>query len=133
MSRSLAGSITQPRATPLVARVVGVSSGMQARDALWGYVFLLPWILGLIVFFLGPIILSFALSFTQYDVISPPVFSGLDNYVKMVNDELVGQALKVTLYYVAGAVPLGLVGSLLLALLLNQRIRGIARLAWRCC
>src|SRR6185437_2315682 len=75
----------------------------------------------------GPMIGSLALSLTHYDVITPPVFTGLDNYVKMLTgDDLVWQALKVTLFYVLGAVPIGLVGSLLLALLMNQRIRGIA-------
>jgi multiple sugar transport system permease protein len=115
----------EPRATPFVARLVGVSSGMQARDALWGYVFLLPWIVGLIVFFLGPIILSFALSFTQYDVISPPIFNGLENYHKaFFDDELFWPSILRTFKYSAIVVPVGLLGALGLALLLNRGIKG---------
>ncbi|HEV8634809.1 MAG TPA: sugar ABC transporter permease [Chloroflexota bacterium] len=115
----------EPRATPFVARLAGVSSGMQARDALWGYVFLLPWIVGLIVFFLGPIILSFALSFTQYDVISPPIFNGLENYHKaFFDDELFWPSILRTFKYSAIVVPVGLLGALGLALLLNRGIKG---------
>jgi multiple sugar transport system permease protein len=125
MSRSLSGSVAQPRATPFVARLVGVSSGMQARDALWGYVFLLPWLVGLIVFFLGPILLSFALSFTQYDVISAPLFIGLDNYHKaFFDDQLFWPSILRTFKYSAIVVPIGLLGALALALLLNRGTRG---------
>jgi multiple sugar transport system permease protein len=98
---------------------------MQARDALWGYVFLLPWAVGLIVFFLGPIILSFALSFTQYDVISPPIFNGLENYHKaFFDDELFWPSIGRTFKYSAIVVPVGLLGALGLALLLNRGVRG---------
>ena len=79
MEASLVGPATRAKA-PLLARIVGVQSMMQARDAAWGYVFLFPWILGLILFWLGPILISFILSFTQYDVISAPTYIGLENY-----------------------------------------------------
>src|SRR5262245_11384002 len=125
MSRSVASSITQSRATPAVARLVGASTSMRARDALWGYVFLLPWVLGLIIFWLGPIILSFALSFTQYDVISAPIFNGLENYHKaFFDDELFWPSILRTFKYSAIVVPVGLLGALGLALLLNRGIRG---------
>ena len=125
MSRSVAGSVAQQRSTPFVAWLVGVNSMMQARDALWGYVFLLPWVIGLVVFFLGPILLSFALSFTQYDVISPPMFIGLDNYHKaFFDDELFWPSILRTFKYSAIVVPVGLLGALGLALLLNRGIRG---------
>jgi multiple sugar transport system permease protein len=98
---------------------------MQARDAVWGYVFLFPWILGLIVFWLGPILLSFALSFTQYDVISAPQFIGLANYAKaFFDDPLFWPSILRTFEYSAVVVPVGLVGALGLALLLNRGVRG---------
>ena len=125
MQPSLVTPYRQEMAVPLLARVVGVRSMMQARDAVWGYVFLLPWILGLIVFWLGPIILSFGLSFTQYDVISPPVFTGLENYHKaFFDDEQFWPSILRTFKYSAIVVPIGLLGALSLALLLNRGTRG---------
>jgi multiple sugar transport system permease protein len=71
-------------------------------------------------------IASLVLSLARYDVITPPQFVGLSNYVKMLtNDPLVFQSLKVTALYALGSVPLGLCFSLFLALLMNQKIRGI--------
>jgi len=98
---------------------------MQTRDAIWGYVFLLPWLVGLLVFFLGPILMSFALSFTKYDVITAPNFIGLANYQKaFVGDELFWPSLWRTLEYSIVVVPLSLIGSLSLAMLLNRGVRG---------
>jgi multiple sugar transport system permease protein len=112
-------------ARPLLASLVGVNTMMQARDALWGYVFLLPWIIGLIVFFLGPIILSFLLSFTKYDVITPPQFVGLANYeTAFTGDDLFWPSLWRTFEYSIVVVPVGLFGSLLLALMLNRGLPG---------
>src|SRR5439155_25994167 len=82
MARTLAEPVAQSRPVPFLARLAGVSTMMQAHDAVWGYVFLIPWVLGLIVFWLGPIFLSLGLSFTQYDAISDPIFIGLKNYDK---------------------------------------------------
>jgi multiple sugar transport system permease protein len=98
---------------------------MEARDALWGYVFLLPWLIGLVVFWLGPILLSFALSFTEYDVISPPRFNGLANYHKaFFEDQLFWPSIVRTLVYSLVVVPVGLLGALGLALLLNRGLKG---------
>jgi multiple sugar transport system permease protein len=125
MQRSLVTPLSQAVSVPLFARIVGVRSMMQARDAVWGYVFLLPWIIGLIVFFLGPIIMSFALSFTEYDVISAPRFTGLANYQKaFFGDPLFWPSILRTFEYSAVVVPVGLLGALGLALLLNRGIKG---------
>lgn len=125
MARSLAQTVAHPRPAPFLARLVGVASMMQAKDALWGYVFLLPWAVGLIVFWLGPIIYSFVLSFTQYDAISPPVYIGLDNYVKaFTGDQLFWPSIVRTFEYSAVVVPVGLLGSLALAMLLNRGFLG---------
>jgi multiple sugar transport system permease protein len=95
------------------------------KDALWGYVFLMPWIIGLVVFWLGPILLSLVLSFTEYDVISAPRFNGLANYQKaFFGDPLFWPSILRTLEYSVVIVPLGLLGSLLLALLLNRGLPG---------
>src|SRR5438093_8806875 len=79
---------------PWYAGLVGASTPLQARKALWGYVFLLPWAIGLVVFWLGPILASFVFSFFQYDMISDPIFVGIDNYKKaLTGDELFWPAL----------------------------------------
>jgi multiple sugar transport system permease protein len=90
------------------------------------YLFASPWLLGLLLFALGPTIVSFVLSFTDYPVIVAPKWIGVANYLTMfTDDDLVWQALKVTLFYSIGAVPLGLTISFLLALLMNQGIYGV--------
>jgi multiple sugar transport system permease protein len=109
----------------LLLRLTGAERPMEARDALWGYVFLLPWLIGLAVFWLGPIILSFALSFTEYDVISPPRFIGLANFHKaFFEDQLFWPSIVRTLVYSLVVVPIGLLGALGLALLLNRGLKG---------
>jgi len=124
MESALATRAPRGRA-PLVARIVGVQSMTQARDAIWGYVFLLPWIIGLLVFFLGPIIFSFLLSFTEYDVISPPKFIGLANYAKaFFGDDLFWPSILRTSEYSAIVVPVSLIGGLGLAIMLNRGLRG---------
>lgn len=125
MQRSMATPLPREAGTPLIARVVGVRTMMQARDAVWGYVFLLPWVVGLIVFWLGPIIMSFVLSFTQYDVISTPQVIGLANYqMAFFGDKLFWPSILRTIEYSAVVVPVGLLGALLLASLLNRGVRG---------
>ncbi|AYY15476.1 sugar ABC transporter permease [Actinobacteria bacterium YIM 96077] len=80
---------------------------------------------GVLVFRIMPAIASFALSFTEWNLIAPPEFVGLSNFEELVGDPTFWQALWNTIYYVGGAVP-GIVGvSLALALILNRGIRGI--------
>jgi len=101
------------------------TSRLLRREYIAFYLFASPWLLGLVIFVLGPTIASFILSFTDYPVIVAPKWVGFDNYVEMfTDDDLVWQSLRVTLYYSLGAVPLGLILSFLLALLLNQGIYG---------
>jgi multiple sugar transport system permease protein len=100
-------------------------SKLLTREYIAFYLFASPWLLGLLFFILGPTIASFVLSFTDYPVIVAPKFIGLQNFLNMINDDLVAQALKVTALYSLGAVPLGLTASFLIALLMNQGIRGI--------
>jgi multiple sugar transport system permease protein len=92
----------------------------QRREAIAAYLFLSPWLIGFVVFLAGPMIASMYLSFTQYKVIAPPVWLGLDNYTRMFRDDLFYSSLRVTVTYTACAVPLGLVVAMCVALLLNQ-------------
>ncbi|MBV7334540.1 sugar ABC transporter permease [Chloroflexi bacterium TSY] len=96
----------------------------RRREALWGVLFAVPWLLGLLVFVLGPILVSLYLSLSKYDIIRPPQLIGLDNYVRaFTEDELFWSSLGRTFRYALVVVPLGTAGSLGLAMLLNQGVR----------
>lgn len=94
----------------------------EARDC---YVFISPAIIGLIVFLVGPIIYSFYISFTDYHILSDPVWTGLDNYIELFRDPFFWHSLKITFIYAGFSVPLQLIFALFLAILLNQSVKGI--------
>jgi multiple sugar transport system permease protein len=95
---------------------------MRKREALMGYLFLSPWLIGFVVFLLGPMISSIFLSLTDYKMLRPPVWIGLANYERMFTDQFVWHSLRVTMSYTGIAVPLGLVTAMAVAVLLNQKI-----------
>ncbi|MGW0479986.1 carbohydrate ABC transporter permease [Nonomuraea sp. NPDC003214] len=86
----------------------------------WAYVFVLPWLVGLVLFQLGPMLASLALSFTEYDLISSPEFAGTANYARMAQDPKVAVAIGNTVLYTALHVPLAITLALGLALMLNR-------------
>src|SRR5699024_6270117 len=97
------------------------------KDAWWGLLFVSPFIIGFLIFMLGPMLFSFIGSFTNYNLTSRMEFIGLANFKRMfTQDELFWKSLYNTAYYVILNVPLTAVGSVLLAVLLNQRMRGIS-------
>jgi multiple sugar transport system permease protein len=98
---------------------------MSTQEAVFGYVFLSPWILGMIFFTGGPIIASLALSFCNWDLITPVKFVGLDNFAKMFTDSRFLASLFNTFYYTILSVPLGIIGSVLVALLMNQKWKSV--------
>jgi len=93
---------------------------MSQREAVVAFIFLLPWILGFLIFLAGPMIASLYFSFTQYKIIKPPVWLGFGNYVRMFEDQLFYHSLKVTVNYTLASVPLGIVAALTVAVLLNE-------------
>ncbi|MFC7366479.1 MULTISPECIES: carbohydrate ABC transporter permease [Bhargavaea] len=98
----------------------------KTKEGLQGYLFILPWIIGFIVFTAGPLLFSFAASFTNYNVTSQMDFVGLSNYEKLFSgDQLFWTSLYNTLYYVLFSVPLTTVGAILLSALLNRDIPGM--------
>src|SRR5579884_148850 len=102
-----------------------MASPLRRRHILEGYLFLAPWLIGYVVFTAGPVLASLALSFTSYNLISAPRFVGLANYVEaFTKDQQFWPSLGRTFQYAIVSVPLGVVGSLLVALLLNIRVRG---------
>ncbi|MHB0856100.1 MAG: carbohydrate ABC transporter permease [Anaerolineae bacterium] len=95
----------------------------EARD---GYVFIMPWLLGFFVFTAGPFFAGLYYSMTEFDALTPPRWLGLRNYINVFSDPLAKLAVSNTFYYVGLAVIPGVIASLLLALLLNQKVKGIA-------
>ena len=92
-----------------------------------GYLFLLPWLIGFFGLTLGPTLASLYLSFTDYDLLTSPTWTGLTNYeYAFTRDQRFGNALSVTFTYVLWSVPLKLTVALLLAMVLDRSVRGIA-------
>lgn len=96
------------------------------KDNKAAYLFLLPWLIGLTVITIGPMIASLVLSFTKYNLIQDPKFIGLDNFTRMLGDARLHDSLGVTLVYVLVSVPLQLGAALALAILLDRGVRGLA-------
>ena len=107
---------------------------ISTHEAIWGYVFLSPWLLGMIFFIGGPIVASFILAFFKWDLITSPEFVGLDQWKHMfffhkdaitgataANDPRFWKSLWNTFYYTMLAVPLYIIGSVAVALLMNQK------------
>ena len=103
---------------------------MQRQEALEGILYLSPWIIGFIVFVAGPLLASAFLSFTKYNVLRPPQFIGLQNYVyAFTKDDLFLPSIVRTFYYAVLLIPLAMAGSLFVAILLNQKLHATA--VWR--
>lgn len=100
-------------------------SGLRRKEALAGYTFLVPNLIGFLLFSVFPILAAIYLAFTDWDLAGSPVFSGMDNIWKMGNDDLFWKSLFNTFYYALVAVPTGIVCAFFLALLVNRPMRGV--------
>jgi multiple sugar transport system permease protein len=98
-------------------------SRQRTREIVAAYGFLTPWLAGLVGLTLGPMLYSLYLSFTRYNLLTPPRWQGLANYQEMINDERLHKSIEVTLIYVVIAVPAILLVSLAVAIVLNQGMR----------
>jgi multiple sugar transport system permease protein len=102
------------------------SSGLRATEQKWGIILVLPAMIGFLVFTLGPMIASLFFSLTNWEIGGEYEFVGFENYRHMfVEDELFRKSLFATLYYSFGSVPLVILVAFLVALLLNQKVRGL--------
>ncbi len=114
------------------SNVAGTATGSRSQAQKWrrrhsasAFLLLSPWILGLAVLTLGPMVMSLYFSFTNFDLLTTPDFVGMRNYAYLLRDPRYAQSLAVTFVYVATSVPLKLVVALALALLLNRTTFGI--------
>ncbi|PRB05845.1 carbohydrate ABC transporter permease [Microbacterium sp. MYb64] len=116
---------TTDRPPATVQRTVA-SRRMRRRSILIGWSFILPNFLGFALFTLVPVLAAFVLAFMNWDAYNPPTFAGIKNFTRLFGDQNFHVALGNTLLYAIGHVPLTLVCALGLAILLNQKLRGIA-------
>lgn len=103
----------------------GKKRHLLGKDGGAAYIFLAPWLIGLVGITLGPLIASLVLSFTHYDLFNNPTWIGLGNYQQMLADPAFLQSAEVTLTYVVVTVPSILVLSLALAILLDRGVAGL--------
>ncbi|MGH2551666.1 MAG: carbohydrate ABC transporter permease, partial [Thermomicrobiales bacterium] len=94
----------------------------------WIALFVAPSMIGMFLFVIGPIFASLVLTFFEWDLLTDPRFIGLDNYRRLIHDDQVWAALRHTLYFIAGYVPSVMVLSLLLAIALNAKLKGLSAL-----
>ena len=99
---------------------------LSFEETFFGWLFILPAVLGVVLFQLGPVVASALLSFTSYDIISPPRWVGTANYERLLNDPLWFQSIRVTLRYVVLYVPSALITAYAIALLMSNSLHGIS-------
>ncbi|MEM7033372.1 MAG: sugar ABC transporter permease [Chloroflexota bacterium] len=98
---------------------------LSFEETMFGWLFIIPAVLGLVLFKLGPVLASLYLSFTKYEIISSPRWIGFANYTKLVGDDLWLKSIEVTIRYVLLSVPLTLIAAYLIALLMSRNVKGI--------
>jgi multiple sugar transport system permease protein len=101
-------------------------SPLERRKLLTGLMFSSPWMVGLSVFLIYPLLAALYYSLCDYSVLLPPVFVGFDNYIELFQDKLFWKSLWNTTFFAVGSVALGVVVALTLAILLNSKVKGLA-------
>jgi len=106
------------------ARPVAARISFRREETFWAFIFLAPWLVGLVVFVLGPMLFSLGLSFFTYTLGRDSAFVGFDNWIRaFTKDEFFWPAVTKTAIYTVVLVPLSVFGALGTAMLLNQRLR----------
>lgn len=100
-------------------------SGKRTEEK-WFYLFISPWIIGFLCFILGPIVASLFLSFTDWDLFTPPKWVGFENYVNLMQDKIFWKTVYNTIYFALISVPLTMILSLGMAYLLAHKMRGMS-------
>ncbi len=94
------------------------------KSSFYGWLFALPWIIGLVVFYVYPLFSSIIYSFTSFNGINPGPFIGLQNYSDLITDDTFWVSVKNTFYFAVMSVPVSLICGIFLALLLNLKVKG---------
>ncbi len=110
----------------ILSRLVNWFKGPKGRRTITGYLFLSPFILGVLFWVVYPAGMAAWLSFQKWNLINPPAYVGLDNFTTMLNEPLFWQSLKVTGVFTFFSVPMSLLISFTMAVLINTKVRGIA-------
>lgn len=97
----------------------------KQKTTLIAYIFILPQIIGMLSFILGPMVYSLVISFSRWNLVDPPQWVGFENFRVQFHDPLFWKVILNTVYYSSVSVPLGIVISLGLALVLNKKIKGV--------
>lgn len=119
-------SFHPPQSKSLFGRFFHYFKTPAGRRTIVGYLFIMPFILGVLLWVVYPAGMAAWLAFQKWNLITPPKFVGLDNFKTMFADKLFWQSLKVTFIFTFISVPSGLVMAFLLALLINMKVRGLA-------
>jgi multiple sugar transport system permease protein len=101
-------------------------SPLERRKLVTGLLFSSPWVVGLSVFLIYPLLAALYYSLCDYSVLLPPVFVGFANYIELFQDDLFWKSLWNTTFFALGSVGLGVVVALTLAILLNSKVKGLA-------
>jgi multiple sugar transport system permease protein len=99
---------------------------LRRREAIACALFIAPAVIGFVLFWVTPLVVSAYISLTDYALAGTPRFIGLENYRRLFDDDLFWQAVRVTLTYALIVVPMWIISSLTLALIMNQKLRGVA-------
>ena len=113
----------------MLGRIFRFRPTLVQREAIMFYVLISPWFIGFVVFLAYPMLRSLYLSFTDYDLLTEPVWVGLRNYERIADDPAFWQSLKVTFLYSLGSIPGGTIIALSLAMVLSQKLIGVN--VWR--
>jgi multiple sugar transport system permease protein len=101
-------------------------TSLQKQESIIAWLFILPTLIGLGIFVFGALIYSLYISFTRWDMLTPARWVGLGNYLYIFRDPYFVQCMYNTLYFVVLIVPLGIVIALAMAMLLNQKVKGLS-------
>ena len=122
-NESIAGNLSEVDGQPTKQELASRRRKKFFRENLAGYLFISPWLLGFLAFTVVPIVASFFLAFTNYDILSAPKFAGLANFTRMMGDARYWKSVSATFFYVFTAIPMRLAFALLVAMLLNNHYR----------
>ncbi|MBA2518282.1 MAG: sugar ABC transporter permease [Chloroflexia bacterium] len=123
---AVARDINREQSASVSRRRFGARGSLARREAIWGFALISPWVIGLLIFWVGPLLAAFYYSFTEFPILSAPTWIGLENYRQIfTTDPEFLISLGNTAYYVLIRVPLHLGIALGLAMLLNRATRGI--------